>query len=511
MVGPDDVGPVGPEGGAASDPTIQMIMHHGQEADRLERELGEQPHDLFPHIAFLLAESYRQSVQTNKAIEAYRRRAEMDGGDPEERFVSLLQIARLMVHPLSAPRKDVTEAFTKANQERPWRAEPVYYLGKYVREQGDPEAARWLLYLAGRAPRPSGDSLFVEESIYEWQAKDEYARALCDLELWAEARQIYVELAELRIPSALAGHLEAIALCNRKDPSIALEKIRVPASDELSLVASPPSITFERRPIPGPEPPVGLPSKSWDRPLEDPFFLITSTAKNCVTAAKCIESVMRQGYARWQHVYVAADHATYVRASLAAKDERTTVIYSPLGCIENVYRVWQEERSPKTIVVWIDGDDWLAHAGALEILRDVYREHDPWLTYGDYRYTTLPAYGKAPHFGQRYSKDEPVRSSRWRVSHPKTFRLGLVKRVREESLKREDGSFLEYCSDRAFFIPMLEMAGERYQTLRDVLMVYNFEASFEVNGSAERKKLEEADCTRCHSGAPYEMLKERPF
>ena len=251
---------------------------------------------------------------------------------------------------------------------------------------------------------------------------------------------------------------------------------------------------------------------------ETPFFVVTSTGKGC-DPRPCIESVKSQTYPYYRHRYIGADMKTAAEAVVWA-GPRTSVDHSPLTVVENVYRYWQTLRD-SDVVVWLDGDDRLEHPGVLEFLARIYRERDPWLTYGSFRFEP-PQEEAYPHFGMRYQLGADVRGWQWRASHLKTFRAGLVKRVREESLRRlpanhigpvppEEG-WTEYCTDRVFMLPMLEMAGERYEAIPEVLSVYNFGASFSAtNRDPEKTAAEETERRRIHSLPKYERLKERPW
>lgn len=242
--------------------------------------------------------------------------------------------------------------------------------------------------------------------------------------------------------------------------------------------------------------------------LSDPFFVVTSTGKGC-DPRPCIESVKSQTYPYHRHHYIGADMKTAAEAVVYA-GPRTSVEHSPRTVVENVYRYWRALRD-SDVVVWLDGDDWLAHNYVLEHLAKVYREKDPWLTYGSFRFEP-PCQIEFPHFGTRYPFVDLARRDVWRASHLKTFRSGLVKLVLEESLRRPDGSWTEYCTDRVFMLPMLEMARERYEVISEVLSVYNFGASFSAtNRDPERTLAEEAERRRIHSLPVYERLEKRPW
>lgn len=141
---------------------------------------------------------------------------------------------------------------------------------------------------------------------------------------------------------------------------------------------------------------------------------------------------------------------------------------------------------PDSVVVQLDGDDWLATPEALEKVMKLYEDPEVWLTYGSFLLSvgTSVSTTNAP-----YAPDEDVRTSRWRASHLKTFRAGLFQRIDPEDLKGQDGQFTSYSVDRATMYPMMEMAGwDRTRWVRDFLCVYNWDNTVEKN-SLERTAL----------------------
>lgn len=243
----------------------------------------------------------------------------------------------------------------------------------------------------------------------------------------------------------------------------------------------------------------------------DPVFAVTSTAKNCAWARHCIYSVERQTYPYRWHTYFAADRVTeqIANATYAGGAHGLYVCYSPKTVVENVFTFWRS-LPPSTVIVWVDGDDWLLHPRVLAELATVYRKLDPWLTYGSFRCTS-PAPWSMQNFGKRYGS-VPPRQDAWRASHLKTFRAGLVQQVKEEDLRRKDGSWTEYVTDQVFMLPMLEMAGERYEVIGDDLLVYNLNNAFmTVNKDQKKADAEYAELVRIRSLPPYARLEKRPW
>lgn len=109
------------------------------------------------------------------------------------------------------------------------------------------------------------------------------------------------------------------------------------------------------------------------------------------------------------------------------------------------------------IIVFVDADDFLCDEKAFEIVLDTYDSNENCLlTYGTYINLSSNKVGK---FNGEYAPDEAVRHSFWRASHLKTCKYKLWKLLPESVLKWPNGEWFKCAADRAFMIPLMEMAG----------------------------------------------------
>jgi len=120
---------------------------------------------------FYLAQSYRDAGQTEKAAEAYAKRAGMGGWD-EEAWYARLQQARCL-RKLGDEGGFLREALAAFNQ-RPQRAEPLYDIARYYRDKGSNDACA-LFAEAGLAMERPNDVLFIEDFVYTTGFKEEYS------------------------------------------------------------------------------------------------------------------------------------------------------------------------------------------------------------------------------------------------------------------------------------------------------------------------------------------------
>lgn len=141
----------------------------GCKADKFERdvrllteELKESPNN--PRTHFYLAQSLKDSGKFKESISYYKKRIEI-GGWVEEVWYSYYQIAKCY-----EVLKDIDKMELWANKAfnfYPKRAEPLYYLTRYFRENSHHYKA-YHYYMKGKdIPYPKNDLLFIENNVYE--------------------------------------------------------------------------------------------------------------------------------------------------------------------------------------------------------------------------------------------------------------------------------------------------------------------------------------------------------
>ena len=171
----------------------------------------------------------------------------------------------------------------------------------------------------------------------------------------------------------------------------------------------------------------------------------------------------------------------------------------PKTCAENLVAMIGP-LPPEAIVVWLDLDDRLVRPDALEIIR---RQHaaGAWATYGSF----VCKDGRAG-FAAPYLEHESIRRSEWRATHLKSFRAGLFQRIQRGHLQY-DGEWLHRAVDMAIMMPILEMAGhDRRVFVPEVLVEYDYRASFEFNATAAEREVEKARDAYVRGLPPYGRL-----
>jgi tetratricopeptide (TPR) repeat protein len=153
-------------GGRSLDP-----QKYVRDADLLLAEVERNPEDA--RSVFYLAQSYFALGDFVNARKWYARRVEMGGWD-EEVYVAMYRIAESMSQ-LGAPWPDVQDAYLKAWQFRPTRAEPLYALAHRYRLDQSYQLGYLFAERAAGIPFPEQERLFTRADVYAWRAADEQA------------------------------------------------------------------------------------------------------------------------------------------------------------------------------------------------------------------------------------------------------------------------------------------------------------------------------------------------
>jgi glycosyltransferase involved in cell wall biosynthesis len=144
---------------------------------------------------FYLGQSYKDGRNYEKAIEAYDKRISM-GRWIEEHYFAIFQKAHCYLE--LGDWTKAHEIFLEAHNLRPERAEPLYEIAKYYRENKKFALGYVYAKAASEIDLPKGDILFVSKDVYDWKSWDE--RSVCAFYLGkhSEAFNISVLLLEQR-------------------------------------------------------------------------------------------------------------------------------------------------------------------------------------------------------------------------------------------------------------------------------------------------------------------------
>lgn len=205
-------------------------------------------------------------------------------------------------------------------------------------------------------------------------------------------------------------------------------------------------------------------------------MIILTTTFNCEKyIERCLFSIMSQSFKDFK-CYITDDvstDGTVQKIKSAIKDdnrfvliENHTKFYQP-GNYDQVIRFRGIEGDE--VCVEIDGDDWLPSPKVLERINEVYQDPNVWMTSGSFKY-----HDGRPGFANPPQNFKDIRNQTFTLSHIRTWKAWLWKKILLEDLKDENGEYWNVAGDLSFMFPMLEMAGqEHYRFLPEILYIYN--------------------------------------
>ena len=155
---------------------IDPIEKYSKDAEILESALTNEDDPNYEpenvRYQFYLAQSYFDSQQWEKSMEAYQKRADMGGWD-EEIWFSYFRMAILKAI-MGASWPEIKEAYLEAYNFRPTRAEPLYEISRAYRSMDKPRLGYLYAKIGVEIPYPQTDILFIAQDVYEWKMMDEF-------------------------------------------------------------------------------------------------------------------------------------------------------------------------------------------------------------------------------------------------------------------------------------------------------------------------------------------------
>ncbi len=146
--------------------------------------------------------------------------------------------------------------------------------------------------------------------------------------------------------------------------------------------------------------------------------------------------------------------------------ENQSKLYQPgnYDQIINSKNIYDDE-----ICVEVDGDDWLPDSNVFTRINEVYKDKEVWMTSGSFRY-----HDGRPGFANPPTNFSNVRKQTFTLSHLRTWKSWLWKKIKHEDLKDENNNYWNVAGDLSFMFPMFEMSGEEhYRFLSEINYIYN--------------------------------------
>lgn len=205
-------------------------------------------------------------------------------------------------------------------------------------------------------------------------------------------------------------------------------------------------------------------------------MIVLTTTYNCEQyVERCLLSIMSQKHKDFT-CYITDDMSTDNTREIVKKtisnDSRFILIenhiklYQP-GNYDQIIR-WRAIDGDE-ICVEVDGDDWLPNPNVFSNIEEVYKDEKVWMTSGSFKY-----HDGRPGFAQPPTNFVDVRKQTFTLSHMRTWKSWLWKKIDEKDLRDENGNYWNVAGDLSFMFPMFEMSGqEHYRFLPTINYIYN--------------------------------------
>lgn len=144
---------------------------------------------------------------------------------------------------------------------------------------------------------------------------------------------------------------------------------------------------------------------------------------------------------------------------------------------------------PSTIIVSLDGDDWLANEYVLADLNFVYQETGCWMTYGQFQNWPTGDIGWCCQLPPAVIQRADYRSFGFISAQPRTYYTWLARHVADADLRDETGNYFTVAGDVALMMPMLELCNGNVIFMHRILYIRNVETplnDFKVHREQQR-------------------------
>ena len=227
--------------------------------------------------------------------------------------------------------------------------------------------------------------------------------------------------------------------------------------------------------------------------MDNKFKIVVTSYNNSKWVETNIESILEQQYQNYEVIYFddASSDETLKEAKRLTKDsDKFTIIGNKKNLKKS--KIFAEKIDDfienDDIVVFIDGDDWLANSEVLTNLNNFYNQNQCWVTYGGMMvYSGGDSFTEPSPQNTIYSDEvhdnNNYRNDIWRSSHLKTMRGFIFKKIDKNDFK-VDGNYITFADDLVMMYAAMEMSP------KDKIKSVNF-YSYIYNNSEEDRLIKE--------------------
>ena len=212
------------------------------------------------------------------------------------------------------------------------------------------------------------------------------------------------------------------------------------------------------------------------------FFVLSCERNGGLATLKCLDSVYEQDFPnpKVTHYLIDDDSGDETPLLIEAwlkehSDHNVQLVKNKTrkGGAQNTYEGFIEA-PPGSIVLEVNGDDWLPNADVIPFLSKVYSDPNVWCTYNSMQTADGVIYDGSRRLSYGTIRHNEVRRAPWVSTHLKTFRQELGAHIdRYVFVDPDTDDFWENADDQAYFLTLLELAGWHSRHIFRVLYVYN--------------------------------------
>lgn len=226
--------------------------------------------------------------------------------------------------------------------------------------------------------------------------------------------------------------------------------------------------------------------------FELPFVISICGYNNAPLVQKNLDSIFMQQYSNYRVVYIddgsSDSTAAYVQDYIDTHqlDEKMSIIANSKRSrkMKNIYNFFHT-CADEEIIIQVDGDDLLAHDQVFSLINQIYQTQDVWLTYGQFIGYPNRQAGRCKPVPDNIIAKRSFRSWEWVYTHLRTFHAWLFKNIKLEDFINElipgfEGKFFPLANDAASYFPMLEMCGNKFAFISEVIYIYNWDSPLQT-------------------------------
>jgi glycosyltransferase involved in cell wall biosynthesis len=246
------------------------------------------------------------------------------------------------------------------------------------------------------------------------------------------------------------------------------------------------------------------------------FKVVITSYNNVKWVEPCLASIINQTDKDWEILFVDdySTDGTFEAAREIARDYPNIKVYQNTANRSKAFSFFfytKKDLLDDDVLVFLDGDDWLADEFVLEKVRKRYEE-GAWLTYSKFiNYPTgIIGYPQGTEYSEEVKQSRLYRRDLWRPSHLKTMKGFLWKAIDTEDFKDKE-EWIRFADDLVFMFAALEMTpSEKVGFMDEVLYVYNASDENQIRTISDAtNQLNKETEIRIRNRKPYELYQHK--